>query len=647
MCGVTGLVGLRSADRIAEMTDRLIHRGPDGGATWTSDDSVLSLGHRRLSIIDPRVVSAQPMRSRCERYVIVFNGEIYNFRELRAKLSGHPFRTESDTEVLLETIAKLGVCETLSLLNGMFAFAVYDTHRKQLHLAIDRLGEKPLYYGEVQGTAEPVFAFASELKALTCIQGFSNPIDDEALTSYLRYNYVAAPRSIYQGIRKLEPGQHLIFHLGEGHAELAESHLYWDAQQVIEQSLANPLVGSEQQLLDGLEDQIRQSVASRMVADVPLGAFLSGGYDSTLVVAMMAASVNQPVRTFSIGQQDPLYNEADHARAVAEYLGTDHTEWILSPEDALEVIPKLGEMFCEPFADASQIPTYLVANMTRQHVTVALSGDGGDELFGGYNRHFRAGSLWSRIRRAPVWSRKMLAHAIQSVSATQWDQLYKRFSFLRGRRGEFALPGVKLHKLAGVLHSNSPIDLYQRLASVNQQPLSLLRGGQEPKDRLSESNDLIDSMQFEELMMFLDMVSYLPGDILAKVDRATMATSLESRVPLLDHRLVEHAWRMPLSMKIRNGDGKWALKQIVHRHVPKEMMERPKMGFSIPLSRWLRGPLRDWSANLLDRDRLSADRHFDVDAVHRLWNAHLSGKQENEHQLWAVLMFQSWKESHI
>ncbi|MCC9655663.1 asparagine synthase (glutamine-hydrolyzing) [Rhodopirellula sp. JC737] len=627
------------------MTDRLIHRGPDGGATWTSDDRFLSLGHRRLSIIDPRVISAQPMRSRCERYVIVFNGEIYNFRELRAKLSGHPFRTESDTEVLLETIGKLGVSETLPLLNGMFAFAVYDTHREELHLAIDRLGEKPLYYGEVQGMVEPVFAFASELKAITSLPRFSNPIDDEALTSYLRYNYVAAPRSIYQGIRKLEPGQHLTFRVNHGHAELADSHLYWDAQAVVEQALANPLVGSEQQLLDGLEDQIRQSVASRMISDVPLGAFLSGGYDSTLVVAMMAASVNQPVQTFSIGQQDPLYNEADHARAVAKHLGTDHTEWILSPDDALEVIPKLGTMFCEPFADASQVPTYLVANLTRQHVTVALSGDGGDELFGGYNRHFRAGSLWSRIRRAPVWSRKMMAHVIQSVPATQWDQIYKRFSFLRGRSGEFALPGVKLHKLAGVLHSDSPVDLYRRLASVNQLPLNLLKNHREPIDRLSESGNLSDGMQFEELMMFLDMVTYLPGDILAKVDRATMATSLESRVPLLDHQLVEHAWRMPLAMKVRDGDGKWALKQIVHRYVPKVLMERPKMGFSIPLSHWLRGPLRGWAADLLDRDRLLADGHFDANAVHRLWQGHLSGKQENEHQLWAVLMFQCWRAS--
>lgn len=638
MCGITGIAGIDGRDVIGSLTSRLIHRGPDGGDTWSTEDNLVSLGHRRLSVIDPRVVSAQPMHSACGRFTIVFNGEIYNFRNLRGRLGNHAFRTDSDTEVLLELVALLGVAGTLPLLNGMFAFAVYDHRERRLHLACDRLGEKPLYYGEL-GTG---LVFASELKAIAAHPEFSGEIDRDSLAMYLRYNYVPAPRTIYLGYRKLEPAQHLTYRIDGEVSQLESSQTYWDLARVVEETGSSPLVGSDAELLDRFEDQLRTTVASRMISDVPLGAFLSGGYDSTLVVAMMQASSDRPIRTFSMGQQDDLHNEVVHARAVADHLGTEHTEWMVTADDALDVVPRLGTMYCEPFADSSQIPTFLVSQMARQHVTVALSGDGGDELFGGYNRHFRAPGLWNRIGRIPSWARTGVAGGLRSLTVGQWNAVHGKVASLLGKRGAFALPGTKLHKLAGVLNAGSSLDLYHRLTSTHQDPSALLVRGSEPLDRITDASGHPVGSTFAELMMYLDTITYLPGDILTKVDRASMATSLEARVPLLDHRLVEFAWRLPLSMKVRNGSGKWALKQIVHRHVPAEIMERPKMGFSVPLDRWLRGPLREWSEDLLDAERIVAEGFFRPAPIRRLLENHLSGKASNEHHLWSILMFQSW-----
>ena len=632
-------MGLGGADRIRGLTDRLLHRGPDGGDTWSSTGGQVSLGHRRLAVIDPRAVSAQPMHSCCGRFTIVFNGEIYNYRALRERLSGHPFRTSSDTEVLVETIARLGIDETLPLLNGMYAFAVYDEHRNTMHLVCDRLGEKPVYYGQVASQ----IVFASELKAIEAHPQFHGKIDRDSLALFLRYNYIPAPFTIYQDVRKLEPAQHLTFRLDRGVATLQKSDTYWSLRKVVEDGLTSRAPGTEAQLLDDLEARLRETVASRMISDVPLGAFLSGGYDSTLVVAMMKASSDRPIQTFSIGQQDEQYNEAVHAKAVADHLGTEHSEWIVSAEDALDVIPTLESMYCEPFADASQIPTYLVSKMARRRVTVALSGDGGDELFGGYNRHFKAAGLWSRMQKFPTWTRAVLAKGLRSLTAQQWNKVYGKLEFLLGKRNAFALPGTKLHKLSGILDARSQLDLYRRLTSTHQDPTTLLVSGTEPLDRVTNEKDHPKGIQFEELMMYLDSITYLPGDILTKVDRASMATSLEARVPLLDHRLVEYAWRLPLSMKVRDGEGKWALKQIVHRHVPREIMQRPKMGFSVPLDQWLRGPLRTWAEDLLAPDRIESDGFFKSAPIQHLLQQHLSGHQQNEHKLWSILMFQSWQ----
>ncbi len=639
MCGIVGIVGPGSRSSIDAITDCILHRGPDGRGVWSSEDGRLALGHRRLSIIDPRVISGQPMWSQDGKYIIVFNGEIYNFQELRVKLAGVSWRTTSDTEVLVELIAKVGVEETLRQINGMFAFAVYDVDKCELSIARDRLGEKPLYYGTVGRD----FVFASELKAFATYPGFKRSIDRDSLALYLRYCYVPAPRTIYEGVRKLEPAQYLTVKVSDAGASSPVIRSYWDFKSVAEAGVGgSPL--SESDALDQLDAQLRKSVASRMVSDVPLGAFLSGGYDSTLVVAMMCQSASQ-VKTFSIGMQEEGYNEADHAREVARHLGTHHTELMVTADDAMALIPQMPKTYCEPFADASQIPTCLVASLARKHVTVALSGDGGDELFGGYNRHFWASPIWRKLERIPGWLRSGAGQVLKATTVKQLDFVYAMLKQVTRSSGGTSRPGEKLQKLAGVMHAKTQAQFYQLLTSAIQNPNELLVHGREPLDSITDATKHAKVSNFADLMMYLDTITYLPDDILTKVDRATMAVSLEARVPLLDHELVEYAWRMPQSLKIRNGEGKWALKQIVHRYVPEKLMNRPKMGFSIPIGQWLRGPLKSWAEELLDHDRLAADGFFKPQLVQRMLQTHLSGRGQLENQLWNLLMFQSWNAS--
>lgn len=640
MCGIAGIIGPGGRANIGQMTDALRHRGPDGRGIWTSGDDRVSLGHRRLAVIDPNVGAAQPMWSHDGRICLVFNGEIYNFLELRSRLTGLAFKTNSDTEVLVETISRIGIAETLRIINGMFAFAAFDTQRREIHLACDRLGEKPLYYGHVGDD----FVFASELKSVRKHPQFAAPINRDALALFLRYNYVPAPHSIYVNIQKLQAAHYLTLSVDKTNA-LPQAGCYWDLRQVAKAGLQDQLLGSDDQIMDQLEERLSESVGSRMVSDVPLGAFLSGGYDSTLVVAMMQKHSNSPIKTFSIGLNEDGYNEAVYASSVASHLKTDHTELIVNSDDALELIPQLSTIYCEPFADSSQIPTSIVARLARQHVTVALSGDGGDELFGGYNRHFQAGRSWERMRWVPVWMRGLLSHTIRFATAEQWNRMYRGLEKLTASGVSMNRPGEKMHKLAGVMGACSPRDLYHRLCSLIDDPRRYLKSGQEPFDPITATQNHLSIGDFADLMMYLDTMTYLPGDILTKVDRATMAHSLESRVPLLDHRVVEFAWRLPQRFKIRGGEGKWALKQIVHRHVPQALMARPKMGFSIPLDQWLRGPLRPWAEDLLNRDRIESEGFFHAAPVQRLLQRHLSKQEQNEHQLWSLLMFQSWQAS--
>lgn len=555
------------------------------------------------------------------------------------------WRGHSDTETLLAAFEAWGIEKTLHKVVGMFALALWDRETRTLTLARDRMGEKPLYYGWVKGA----LVFASELKAIRAFPGFDNAIERRALALFMRYCYIPAPWSIYQNIWKLPPGCYVQF--GEdaltpspSPGGRGEIKVYWSLRQVAEAGLAQPFAGSEEEAVEELERLIRQSLAGQMIADVPLGAFLSGGIDSSTVVALMQAQSSRPVKTFSIGFHEGEYDEAQHAKAVARHLGTEHTEWYLTPQDALDVIPKLPALYDEPFADSSQIPTHLVCALARRHVTVALSGDGGDELFGGYNRYFWAMALWRRLASLPMPLRRMTASGIRVLSPGAWNQLYRAIEPAVPRRLRLRLPGDKLHKAAGLLGARRPEEIYRALVSHWDQPASLVLGATEPATSVTDPAAWLETHEFPRQMMYLDAITYLPDDILVKVDRAAMGVSLETRVPLLDHRIVEFAWRVPLHMKIREGQGKWLLRQVLYRYVPKELIERPKMGFGVPIDHWLRGPLKDWAEALLAEERLKREGFLDPAPIRRRWQEHLSGQRNWQYHLWNVLMWQAWLE---
>ena len=644
MCGLAGFVDCARetpaetlSATVTGMADSLRHRGPDSGGAFADPATGVALGFRRLAIVDLSEDGNQPMTSACGRYVTVFNGEIYNFQELRVLLEGrgHRFRGRSDTEVMLAAFSAWGVEAALPRLNGMFALAVWDRETRRLQLAVDRLGEKPMYYGWTGDT----FLFSSELKALRVHPSFTPEINRDALALYLRHKYVPAPWSIYRGVRKLPPGTVLTVQ-GRGPGDGPEPVPYWSARDVAETGTDHRIGPGE--AVEQLDALLREAVALRMVADVPLGAFLSGGVDSSTVVALMQAQSSHPVRTFTIGYEDRDFNEAVDAMAVARHLGTDHRELYVSPEDCMAVIPRLPSLYDEPFADSSQIAAFLVSELARRHVTVSLSGDGGDELFGGYNRYRWVPGVWRQASRIPRPLRGAAAGVLTSQSPKAWERLLRRAGPLAPRTANQRLAGEKLHKLAAMLGLGSPEAIYLDLVSHWTQPAQLVLGSREPLTAVTDPDQWADVPGIVEHMMYLDLVTYLPGDILTKLDRASMGVSLEARVPLLDHRVVELAWRMPLELKIRDGQTKWLLRQVLYRYVPPRLIERPKMGFGVPIDRWLRGPLREWAEALLDADRLRSDGYLDPALVRSRWAEHLSGRRDWQYPLWDVLMFQAW-----
>lgn len=642
MCGVAGLwerCGRTSPDTRAAvaraMTDTLAHRGPDAGDVWLDDAAGLALGHRRLSIIDLSPAGAQPMVSSCGRFVISYNGEVYNADELRSELeaAGRKFRGHSDTEAIVEGAAVWGVEATVTRLIGMFAMALWDRHERTLHLVRDRLGIKPLFWAEFDGR----LLFGSELKALRADRSWIPELDRDALLSYLRFGYVPAPDTIYRHVRKLPPGT--ILRVPASGPPVVTP--YWSLHDIARQGQSARFSGDEEEAADKLDLLLRDAVRRRMIADVPLGAFLSGGIDSSTVVALMQAQSSSPVRTFSIGFHEKEYNESENAAAVARHLGTEHTELYAEPRHALDVIPQLPDIYDEPFADSSQLPTYLVSKMTRAHVTVALSGDGGDELFAGYTRYFRGPGLWQAIDATPRPLRSLAASGIWALPPSAWSALAMAIPE-RHRPTQF---GDKMHKLAGVLAGEPEASaFYRQIVSYWADPASVVKGARERPGLLDDASIRLLVPDFIERMQYLDTLTYLPDDILTKVDRASMTVSLEARVPLLDHRVVAFSWSLPPAMKAGNGVGKRLLRRVLDRYVPRELVDRPKMGFAVPLDRWLRCELREWAENLLDRRRLERDAILDPTVVQQRWTEHVSGKRNWQASLWAVLMFQAWKE---
>lgn len=619
------------------MTSTLRHRGPDDGGVWADAARGVALGSRRLAVIDLSPSGHQPMVGMNGRLVLTYNGEIYNFVRIRRALEGEGcrFRGHSDTEVLLEATARWGLHETLRRSEGMFALALWDAASGCLHLARDRLGEKPLYYGWLGNT----FVFGSELKVLAAHPDWKPEVDRQALLDFFRLGYTPAPRSIYAGIHKLLPGTTVSLDVSNGH--LREPESYWslvDAAMPGRRTVRKP-----EEAVDALEDILSDAVASRMVADVPVGAFLSGGVDSSLVVALMQRSSSRAVRTFTVGFDDPSYDESADAARVAHHLGTEHAELRLTAADALAVVPELPSIYDEPFADWSQIPTLLVSRFARQQVTVALSGDGGDELFGGYNRYSLGLALWARMTSVPLPARRALSRLIAALPTASLDPALRLVGRALPPRLQVRTPGNKLRKLGEALPVASLDELHSTLVALWRDPAELVLGS---SGVVFEATSLAPEMLVEpvERMMFSDTVRYLPDDILVKLDRASMAVSLEARVPLLDRRVVEYAWTLPPDQRLRAGVGKWILRQVLHRYVPAELVDRPKMGFGLPLGDWLRGPLRDWAASLLDPRRIADEGYLASEVVERIWKIHQSGRQDQEHLLWSVLAFEAWLE---
>jgi asparagine synthase (glutamine-hydrolysing) len=619
------------------MNDKIRHRGPDDDGIWSDASNGIAIGHRRLAIIDLSPLGHQPMTSSCDRYVIAYNGEVYNFPDLKKELSasGRTFKGHSDTEVILEGCAQWGVEETAGKLIGMFAFALWDKKDKQLWLVRDRLGIKPLYWSLSPGR---VIIFGSELKALRAHPDCPTDIDRNAVAGFMRHNYISGPQTIYQNVFKLQPGHILRFSPKDCSHTI---NPFWNMNDVVTNASRNPFTGSDQDAITALDDLLSDAVGKRMVADVPLGAFLSGGIDSSAVVALMQKQSDRPIRSFSIGFDEEKYNEAQHAARVAKHLGTDHTELYVSAQDALDIIPNLADHYDEPFADSSQIPTCLVSALTKKHVTVALSGDGGDELFAGYSRYFQANQISNQINRIPSVLRHPLGLSLKSLPASFWNLAAKCIPVHKRPQNI----GTRLHKMAEMLHGDDGA-LYRSMISHWQEPNDVVIGGQENHGLLWDAGIERQIPDFIARMQYLDTQTYLPDDILTKVDRASMAVALEARVPLLDHRVVEFAWRLPKNMKIRDGQGKWLLRQVLYQYVPQSLIDRPKMGFGVPIDHWLRGPLKDWAENLLSPETFARHNLLRYAPVQQKWEEHLSGKANWQYLLWDVLMLHAWADKN-
>lgn len=651
MCGFTGffIAGASgSSDSMEAVVSRMAlairYRGPDDAGAWVDAEAGIALGHRRLSIIDLSPAGHQPMLSSCGRFVLAFNGEIYNHLVLRSELEksgvSPVWRGHSDTETLLAGFAAWGVEATLQRSVGMFSIALWDKVEGCLTLARDRFGEKPLYYGWVSSAFGQAFLFGSELKALHAYPGFDNPISRGALALFMRHCTVPAPYSIYEDVFKLQPGVILNLRKKDFAGRSPSLEPYWQLTDAVHKGQSD-LILDEKEAITNLEGVLRQAVAEQVVADVPLGAFLSGGVDSSTIVALIQTQSQRPVETFTVGFDDAGFDESHHALAVARHIGTNHHEIRLTSDDARLVIPLLPQLYDEPFADSSQIPTYLICQTARQNVTVVISGDGGDELFGGYNRYFWAERIWKRLAWMPSTLRMVLGNGIQVLPIEQWDALGRK---LKGADAVERL-GDKAYKLAYRMKTVKSLDdLYRSLVTEWPKEIDLVKGASHLSTLLDESNLVKGISESEHRMMLWDTLTYLPDDILTKVDRAAMGVSLETRVPFLDHRVVELAWRLPLSMKIRAGQGKWALRQLLYKYVPRELIERPKAGFAIPVGQWLRGPLREWAEALLDERRLEQEGYLNPLPIRLAWQQHLSGKFDWTTRLWTVLMFQAWLE---
>lgn len=627
--------------QIRSMTAELSHRGPDDSGIWIDNCSGVALGHTRLAILDLSNSGRQPMSSVAGRYTMVFNGEIYNHLNLREKInkiatSKVNWKGHSDTETILAGFEVWGVKKTLKNSIGMFALALWDHQEKALYLARDRLGEKPLYYGWQKGS----FVFASELKAIKKHVSFEGEIDRDAIALQLRLGYIPAPYSIYKGVKKLSPGVFVKLSLKEKQpVEIVST--YWSFDEISTSSMASNFYIDDKEAIKQLDNLLQKSICDQMLSDVPLGAFLSGGVDSSCVVALMQAQSPKKVKTFSIGFEEPAFNEAIYAKAVADHLNTDHLELYVSSRQALDVIPRLPSLYDEPFSDPSQIPTFLVSEMARQHVTVALTGDGGDELFGGYNRYLGTQQWWGKIKFFPSQLRYFAAMGLQSIGSSRWNKIGHAIDYTVGSQDQWTDLSNKISKIVEVLKIDDTASLYRDLVSHWTQTSDLVINGIEPSTRIT--SPLINTSIVEQ-MMVLDTLTYLPDDVLVKVDRAAMGVGLETRVPILDHRIVEFASRLPLHMKIRNGKGKWVLREILYKYVPRELIERPKAGFGVPIDAWLRGPLRDWAECLLDGSRLRREGFLNPEPIRSKWEEHLSGKRNWQQPLWNVLMFQAWLE---
>lgn len=658
MCGITGLLCSSPSNNIsgqvAKMTSLLEHRGPNDEGVWSNSN--ISLGQRRLSILDLTSSGAQPMKSECCRYILVYNGEIYNHLDIRKKLeiegNAPKWRGHSDTETLLAAIKSWGLDRSLSISNGMFALALWDQKNRCLSLARDRIGEKPLYWG----WAGNDFIFGSELKALQAHPKCPKNICRKALIQYLRFMYVPAPRSIYPGIYKLEPGTILLvkdippskepkepIRPGENYESISIRR-YWHLNKEILNG-ENNLIKDENEVVSSTTKVLGEAVKRQMISDVPLGAFLSGGVDSSSIVSLMQTQSIKPIKTFTIGYEEIKFDESNHAAAVAKHLGTDHNEFLVTDADALEIIPNLPWLYDEPFADSSQIPTHLVCKAARQHVTVALSGDGGDEMFGGYNRHIYGPKLWQRLSYIPENFRGYMGQMAQTVPEQAWDKLGDLYNFIKTGGTGISNLGNKIHLFGERLKLIKNFeDLHRYMISVWIEPEKLLLD--EVEEPVSILNDILPKLRIDEpamRMMTQDIRSYLPDDILCKVDRASMGVSLETRTPFLDKDVISLATRLPMKMKIRNGIGKWALRQVLSQYVPLKIFDRPKAGFAVPIGLWLRGPLRDWAEDLLSNQRLNEDGLFNSEIIEHTWTEHISGQKDRSNMLWVILMFQAWR----